>query len=198
MAKEIIFIRHSSLLIPRGICYGTLNIDVSDNFHLEIENLQQNLNGFKPDLVVSSPLKRCVKLAVSVFNIEPEINYNLKEVDYGDWEGKRWSDIPVTGSNLWMYENIHNKPPNGESFNTLKNRVISQVELLLNSTEDKIAVVCHGGVIRSVLSYFLKTPLEYTRVYHIHYAGFVKFINTSEGWRLSELNSGEFDLLHNH
>ena len=62
---------------------------------------------------------------------------------------------------------------------------------ILNRKEDEIAVICHGGVIRSVLSHLLKTPLEVTRSYHIHYTGFVKFVNTKEGWRLSELNSGE-------
>tara|TARA_Y100000589_G_scaffold280682_1_gene277202 strand:- start:745 stop:876 length:132 start_codon:yes stop_codon:yes gene_type:complete len=38
MAKEILFIRHSSLAVPRGICYGILDIDISDNFNLEIGN----------------------------------------------------------------------------------------------------------------------------------------------------------------
>ena len=192
MAKEIVFIRHSSLEIPRGVCYGTSNIDVSSNFHIEVENLQRNLNGFNPDLVISSPLQRCLKLAVSAFDVEPKINTNLKELNYGDWEGEKWIDIDIPGNNLWMYENINNHPPNGESFNSLKNRVVPQLELLLKSPKDKIAVVCHGGVIRSVLSYLLKTPLEYTRAYHVHYTGYVRFMNTQEGWRLIELNSGEF------
>ncbi len=191
MAKEIVFIRHSSLVVPRGICYGVSNIDVSSDFHVEVENLQRNLNGFKPDLVISSPLQRCVKLAVSAFDIEPEINTNLKEVNYGDWEGESWEDIAIPGNNLWMYDNINNQPPNGESFNSLKNRVVIQLELLLNSPKEKIAVVCHGGVIRSVLSHLLKTPLEDTRVYHVHYTGYVRFMSTKEGWRLIELNSGE-------
>ena len=191
MAKEIIFIRHSSLEIPRGVCYGVSNIDVSSNFHVEVENLQRNLNGFNPDLVISSPLQRCLKLAVSAFDVEPKINTNLKELNYGDWEGEKWIDIAIPGNNLWMYENINNHPPNGESFKSLKNRVVPQLELLLKSPKDKIAVVCHGGVIRSVLSYLLKTPLEYTRAYHVHYTGYARFINTQEGWRLTELNSGE-------
>tara|TARA_B100000963_G_C22455422_1_gene593125 strand:- start:231 stop:809 length:579 start_codon:yes stop_codon:yes gene_type:complete len=189
MAKEILFMRHSSLVVPRGICYGVANIDVSSDFHMEVENLQRSLNGFTPDLVISSPLQRCVKLAVSAFGIEPEINSNLKEIDYGDWEGESWEDIAIEGGNLWMYKNTLNSPPNGESFAELKLRVVKELQNILKRSEEKIAVVCHGGVIRSVLSYFLKTPLEDTRSYHIHYTGFVKFINTEESWRLSEFNS---------
>ena len=192
MAKEVVFIRHSSLAVPRGVCYGFSNIDVSYNFHREAENLVRNLNGFTPSLVISSPLQRCVKLAVHAFDVHPHINQDLREVNYGDWEGKTWEEINIEGDNLWMYANINNQPPNGESFAELRDRVVRQLDEILNAPEEKIAVVCHGGVIRSVLSHLLKTPLEVTRSFHVHYTGFVKFINTNEGWRLSELNSGEF------
>lgn len=191
MAKEIVFIRHSSLAVPRGVCYGFSNIDVSHNFFNEAKNLQFNLTGFQPDVVISSPLQRCVKLAVHTFDVEPAINQNLKEVNYGDWEGKTWAEINTEGDNLWMYANTNNQPPNGESFAELKQRVVKELENIAKRPEDKIAVVCHGGVIRSVLSHWLNTPLEKTRAYHIHYTGYAKFINTKEGWRLNELNSGE-------
>lgn len=190
MAKEIVFIRHSSLAVPRGVCYGFSNIDVSFNFSFEADWLRNEMAHYEPDVVFSSPLQRCVKLGVEVFDASLKIREGLKEVNYGDWEGKTWEDINIAGDNLWMYQNINNCPPNGESFNDLKNRVSSVLEELMNLKEEKIAVVCHGGVIRSVLSLLLKTPLENTRSYHIHYVGFVKFINTDEGWRLNDLNSG--------
>ena len=196
MAKEILFIRHSSLLIPRGVCYGFSDIDVSVNFNVEIQKLKKQLKGYTPDLVVSSPLKRCTKLAQSTFNVVHSTNSGFKEINYGDWEGLKWNDINVPGGHLWMYENDKHKPPNGESFNMLKVRVVEQLELLLKAPEDRLAIVCHGGVIRSILSYFLNIPLEFTRTFHIHYTGYVRFIKTSEGWRLSELNSGESHLLH--
>ncbi len=192
MAKEILFIRHSSLAVPRGVCYGVSDIDVSIDFLLEADNLKKNLLSFVPDLVISSPLQRCVKLSLHLFDIEPEINSNLKEVNYGDWEGKNWGEINVKDDNLWMYVNINNQPPNGESFAELQKRVTKQLDFILKRPETKIAVVCHGGVIRSILSHLLNSPLEKTRSFHIHYTGFVKFINTGEGWRLSQLNSGEF------
>ncbi len=92
---------------------------------------------------------------------------------------------------MWVYQNSDSQPPNGESLNMLKSRVVEQLELLLNYPESKLAVVCHGGVIRSIISHFLNTSVEFTRSYHIHYAGFVRFEKTIEGWRLTEFNSGE-------
>ncbi len=156
---------------------------------MEIENLKVKLNDFAPDLVLSSPLKRCVKLAMSTFKVTPVLIKGLKEIDYGDWEGKKWIDINVPGGNLWVYQNSDSQPPNGESLNMLKSRVVEQLELLLNYPESKLAVVCHGGVIRSIISHFLNTSVEFTRSYHIHYTGFVRFEKTIEGWRLTEFNS---------
>lgn len=190
MAKEIVFIRHSSLAVPRGICYGFSDIDVSNNFSTEAKWLKFNLTSFIPQLVVTSPLKRCLKLSKEVFNKPIKLEVNLKEVNYGNWEGKSWEDISVEGGNLWMYNNVNNCPPNGESFLQLKNRVSYVVDELIESKEDKIAVVCHGGVIRSALSHLLNIPLENTRSFDIHYVGFVKFVKTNEGWKLVELNSG--------
>lgn len=190
--KELVLIRHSSLAVPRGVCYGFSDIDVSENFPNEANHLRKNLNGWMPDLVVSSPLQRCVKLAKHIFN-ESDIRFKegLKEVNYGDWEGKTWEEINTEGDNLWMYTNIHNQPPNGESFSDLQKRVVSELEEIVQLNAKKIAIVCHGGVIRSILSHFLKTPLSGSRAYHIHYTGFVKFLKTEEGWRLSFLHSGE-------
>ena len=190
MAKEIVFIRHSSLAVPRGICYGFSDIDVSNNFSTEAKWLKFNLTSFIPQLVVTSPLKRCLKLSKEVFNKPIKLEVNLKEVNYGNWEGKSWEDISVEGGNLWMYNNVNNCPPNGESFLQLKNRVSYVVDELIESKEDKLAVVCHGGVIRSALSHLLNIPLENTRSFDIHYVGFVKFVKTNEGWKLVELNSG--------
>ena len=190
MAKEIVFIRHSSLAVPRGICYGFSDIDVSNNFSTEAKWLKFNLTSFIPQLVVTSPLKRCLKLSKEVFNKPIKLEVNLKEVNYGNWEGKSWEDISVEGGNLWMYNNVNNCPPNGESFLQLKNRVSYVVDELIESKEDKLAVVCHGGVIRSALSHLLNIPLENTRSFDIHYVGFVKFLKTNEGWKLVELNSG--------
>mgnify|MGYP006151047733 CR=1 FL=1 len=190
MVKEIVFIRHSSLAVPRGMCYGFSNIDVSHNFSLEADWLKSELAGFEPQLVVTSPLQRCLKLSVEVFDKPIKVENHLKEVNYGDWEGKTWSDINVEGDNLWMYQNINNCPPNGESFSQLQKRVVKVLDKVLEAEQERIAIVCHGGVIRSVLSHLLSTPLDKTRSFHIHYVGFVKFMKTDEGWRLSELNSG--------
>ena len=72
MEKEIILIRHSSLAVPRGVCYGHSDIDVSDNFFKEASWLKRQLEGYQPNIVLSSPLKRCKKLADFLFDQEIE------------------------------------------------------------------------------------------------------------------------------
>ena len=190
MAQEIVFIRHSSLAVPRGMCYGFSDIDVSPNFSIEAEWLKLKLASFEPQIVISSPLKRCFKLSEEVFNKPVKLENDLREVNYGTWEGRMWEDIDVEDNNLWMYKNINNCPPNGESFSQLQTRVINVLNKVKALEQDRVAVVCHGGVIRSLLAHLLSTPLENTRIFDIHYVGFVKFVKNNEGWRLTELNAG--------
>lgn len=172
------------------MCYGFSNIDVSHEFSDEADWLKRQLGNFTPDIVVTSPLQRCVKLSVQAFDAPIEVQDKLKEVNYGDWEGKTWDEIDIEGDNLWMYNNVQNRPPNGESFAELQSRVKAAFNEIAQKKEESIAVVCHGGVIRSILSHLLSTPLDKTRSFDIHYVGFVKFELTEEGWRLVELNSG--------
>ena len=51
-------IRHTSLNIPSGICYGQSDVDVSDNFHSEQSLLREKLAHVKFDLVYASLFQR--------------------------------------------------------------------------------------------------------------------------------------------
>lgn len=190
MEKEIILIRHSSLAVPRGVCYGHSDIEVSDNFHKEASWLKDELEGYEPNIVLSSPLKRCKKLANFLFDQEIEYHDALKEINCGDWENLPWDIIGVEEKGLWMYKYPDVSTPNGESFEDLQKRVLTKLEELEKLDFQKAVVVCHGGVIRSVLSGKLGIPLSQTRSLHVHYAGFVRLGLSEEGWKLTELNSG--------
>ena len=65
--KEVYLIRHTTPLIKAGLCYGSSDIDVEDSFVEEAEGIKTVLKEFYPDVVVSSPLIRCMKLANHLF-----------------------------------------------------------------------------------------------------------------------------------
>lgn len=191
MIKEILFIRHTSVKYPRGYCYGFSDIDVSDTFEEECEKLKKRIQSFKPTKVISSPLKRCKLLAEKVFeNSKIHTNNNLKELNYGDWENLTWESIGVPEKGDWMYKYPSKKTPNGESFEDMKIRVCKVFENELTKFDDqKIAIVCHGGVIKAILSHILKIPLESTINFKVHYTGTIKLIKENNKWKLAHLDS---------
>ena len=189
MQQELLFIRHTSVEHPRGFCYGNLDVDVSTDFDSEASWLQNQLIEYIPDKVYSSPLQRCTKLAEFLFQNYSTEN-RIKELNYGIWEGLTWEEIAVPEGSNWIFENSSTILENGESFEIQKQRVVDFIEEISNSDERRIAIVAHGGVIRSAISHFLNIPLSTTKNLKVHYAAQVKFIKENNRWRMSFLHPG--------
>ena len=60
---KLTLIRHTSLQIEPGICYGQSDIDVAASFANEVANTKKKLVELTFDAIYTSPLQRCVKLA---------------------------------------------------------------------------------------------------------------------------------------
>lgn len=154
-------IRHTSLNITPGICYGQSDVDVSANFEAECTALLNKLTATQFDAVYASPLQRCTKLAQALNLAELHIDERLKELHFGDWEMQAWDSIPRDVFDAWAndYENL--TPPNGESFSQLHARAKNFIEEVSSHSHGKnIAVVTHGGIIRAMLAEVLNMPLK--------------------------------------
>jgi len=62
---RLTLVRHTSLQIAPGVCYGQTDVDVAATFMQEVAKTQSKLSGLSFDAVFSSPLQRCMKLAQS-------------------------------------------------------------------------------------------------------------------------------------
>lgn len=154
-------IRHTSLDIPSGICYGQSDVDVSGNFAVESAALKTKLAHVRFDAVYSSPLQRCSKLAKALNAGEIRTDERLKELHFGDWEMQAWDSIPRNVFDIWANDYANLAPPNGESFAQLHARAVSFLKEVSSHSRGKdIAVVTHGGVIRAVLAEVLNMPLK--------------------------------------
>ncbi|MDP3679008.1 MAG: histidine phosphatase family protein, partial [Methylotenera sp.] len=87
-------IRHTSLSIPAGICYGQSDVDVSLDFDIECNVLAKKLALIQFDAVYASPLQRCTKLAHALNLGKTQTDERLKELHFGDWEMQAWDSIP--------------------------------------------------------------------------------------------------------
>lgn len=109
--------------------------------------------------IYSSPLKRCMETAEYMSEWKKvEADPELREVSVGDWEGltfeeikKRWpKEYEERGKHLGTVA-----PPSGESFIQAGIRLDRALRRILLESQDDIAIVTHGGIVRGWLCQLL-------------------------------------------
>ena len=101
---KIYAIRHTSVNVNPGICYGQTDVEVAGSFFDERQKTAYEISDIKFDEIWSSPLKRCKKLVQSLFP-ENQIKYDqrLKELNFGEWEMLSWDEIYARPEGkVWM------------------------------------------------------------------------------------------------
>jgi alpha-ribazole phosphatase len=156
---EVYVIRHTSVDVEQGICYGQLDVPLAPSFESEKAIVQTKLP-IDIDIVYSSPLSRCVLLAQSLGYKNIQFEDALLEVNFGDWEGKKWSEINKEKLEKWMLNFVTAKPPLGESLEELFERTKLFLEKLRDANHQKVLLVSHAGFIRCVWAYLLEIPLQ--------------------------------------
>lgn len=150
-------LRHCTPDVLKGTCYGRLDVPLSSAYPRELEEVRRKLGGKQWDKVYCSPLSRCTRLAGDLnltYTLEPAI----LEMDFGQWEGSLWEDIPRKELDAWGENWQTQGPPHGESFQELKTRVERFLERI--PQEKEILLVTHGGVIRCLMHILHNHPVD--------------------------------------
>lgn len=157
---EIFFIRHTKTAIPDGVCFGQLDAELGSNFAREAEEVEELIKEYTFDAVFSSPSRRCTALAKSLFHGALYEDSRLLDLHFGDWEGKKWEEIPEEEMAQWMENFLENTPPNGESYYEVHERIVSFLSDLVGEKYKKVAIVTHATVIRFALGKAIDIPLH--------------------------------------
>lgn len=157
---EIWFIRHTSVDVPRGTCYGRTDVPLRDTFEEEAAAVLKNIGETSFEAVYSSPLTRARRLASYCGYPEPIVEPRVLEVNYGEWEMANFLENPTPGMLAW-YEDWKNvRPPGGETFREAFLRVSGFIEELKVSGMERAAVFCHGGVLICAAIFSGSIPFE--------------------------------------
>lgn len=151
--KELWVVRHTSVDVPKGVCYGGTDVGLMESFPEEAALVANNLEGYTPDVVYSSPLSRAVRLANAVGFHDVPTDNRLREQHFGDWEMLRYDEITDPQMQLWFQDYINVVPTNGESFVQLVTRLGDFVEDMRKSEAKRILVFAHAGVQMGIGAY---------------------------------------------
>lgn len=128
------------------------------------QQMQQATENKSWDIILSSPLKRCANFAeyLSEEVAECLILENLREINFGDWEGKTADELfqqQPEHFNRFLRNPDNNPPPNGEALSNFHQRIIKQWQnIILQHYSKHILIISHGGTMRSIISQVLKIP----------------------------------------
>jgi alpha-ribazole phosphatase len=161
---HLILLRHTLPVLSADVCYGSLDIALAVSAAADFEQVLSVLPAF--DRIISSPLQRCRLLAVHIgahtgksLTLEPD----LKEMDFGSWQGRAWDDIAIAEIDAWAADFEHGRPHGGESVSQLRQR-LRVLALQLQASQERpgetVLAVTHAGVIRALVAMTRRTPEE--------------------------------------
>ena len=156
---------------------GQTDLPLSQEGRHQADKCRQQLANVAFSEIWCSNLKRTYETAElisrgrqSIFRSVPE----LREIDLGAWDGVAMTVIRERFPDLWRErgENIARfRPPSGESFADLQQRVIPLIEQIVAHSSGNILVVTHAGVIRVILCHILQAPLSHLFRIQLDYGG---------------------------
>ncbi|HLP05758.1 MAG TPA: alpha-ribazole phosphatase [Paludibacter sp.] len=173
---KITFIRHTSVAVPPGICYGQSDIEVAETFETEALQVLGKIKDKSFDAVYSSPLRRCTKLADYCGFTNPVTDERLMELNFGDWEMQAWDNIVDPQLQIWFNNWVDEQPTNGESFAEQVMRVGEFLDELRNRSCQQVLVFTHAGIIRATaISLGLIEINQAFSDYKVDYGGIFNF-----------------------
>ncbi|WP_288025023.1 alpha-ribazole phosphatase family protein [Thauera sp.] len=170
---QLHLIRHPRPAVAPGICYGQTDLGLAECPATVAERLRPLL----PETFAlhTSPLARARLLAEALGT--PREDDRLKEIHFGDWEGRSFADI---GSAIddWAADPLGFRAPGGESPREMAARVLAWLEEAtgnggqtpisaeigvcppLPPLPEAVVVVAHGGPLRAIAGHLLGMPPE--------------------------------------
>jgi broad specificity phosphatase PhoE len=147
----------------RGVTQGHIDSPLT---HAGVQNTLVTANkirGRQIDRIVTSDLGRAFRTGYLIqktlnLSCEIETSKEIREIDFGKYN-YRLEDW-VRKEVFWFRQYPSRVYPEGESFEKMQSRVIGYLlELEKIYTQKSLLIVCHGGVIVSVIHHFLKQNL---------------------------------------
>jgi alpha-ribazole phosphatase len=189
---DVYLIRHTRPRIESGLCYGQLEVPLAPTCAEDCAAVAARLPSV--EAVWTSPLARCRTLAETIgtrVGVAPVVDGRLRELGFGQWEGRRWETIAGGEMESWGADYWNVAPPGGEAYRELYERVGQVLAEIFACDARRVAVVTHAGPIRAALVQCLRLdPRRYPQV-ALDYGGINLFhvgVADDAAWSLEYLN----------
>ena len=136
---------------------GSTDIPLTDHGRKAAERLAPALRQHSFDLVLVSPLQRAIETcALAGFADYASTDANLREWDYGSYEGKTPQEIRALDPDWLLFRD---GGPGGESPKQIRNRV-DRVIAKVQGFRGNVALFAHGHILRVLGARWIGLPVE--------------------------------------
>ncbi len=193
MLSQLILLRHGETEFP-GRYVGSTDVSLSDKGEGQVEHIRPLLKKEGVDHVFCSPMLRCREsLRILNLQIDYTVDEDLREIDFGEWEGKDFSEISLSHPGIvqeWAAGKDDFCFPAGECLTDFIFRLERFKRRVFAQEKKTILVVAHGGVIRHLICSFLGLPYEKYLLFRILEAKYTILDIYNDGGVLAGLNIG--------
>lgn len=181
----------------QGIWQGQADVPLNAVGHRQAQLLARRLHReqVQVDRIYTSDLLRAAETAqavASVLGMQPQPVRALREIDVGNWSGKRRDEVIALDPELFHRIEAGEDLPRGgaERFADLKARVAAFADqLVAEYPAATLMLVTHGGSVRALVQHALEQGAGFVRPPgHYGNTALSIIIGTAQGWAVERFN----------
>jgi broad specificity phosphatase PhoE len=174
---------------------GRIDMELSPRGHEQARTLASFLRRRPIDAIYASPMRRAQQTLAPLASHCPNpaiVKPEFREVDFGDWTSLTWEQVHSryqVSAFDWLDQLEHGKIPNAETGREFRARVEPSLrQIVAEHAGQSVAIVCHGGVVRAMLSILLDLPLPRLASFEIDYASLTQVEHHAHKTEVTLLN----------
>jgi alpha-ribazole phosphatase len=192
LEMRIHLLRHGQTIAPAGVMLGATELALSPVGREQARILGRRIPQDIP--CICSPMLRakqtleCLEEGGNIFS-ELIFDKRLREINFGAWEMKTFAEIIGGGVDIsgWLKYNSFTFP-GGESVSGFVQRIKSVLDELSADEVEEVILLCHGGVIRTMICLALNLEPKNYLLFQVDYCSWSILDMHSEGGILKTLN----------
>ncbi|MEA2114975.1 MAG: histidine phosphatase family protein [Thermodesulfobacteriota bacterium] len=193
MATQLYLLRHGSTDVEPGTLVGSTDVGLNGKGLARLAEFGRQLEDV--EVWYCSPMLRTRQTLDELrrhISIRQEISYDdrLREIDFGRWEMLSFAGISKLDPDLIDSWTRHTDFvfPGGEAVAGFCERVETMLQLFMAHDAEKIAVITHGGVIRTLICLALGISVRNYLLFEVQPASLTVFELFDKGGVLKGLN----------
>lgn len=183
---ELLLIRHA-LPVRRELTEGVADPELSEAGHEQARHLAAYLAQEHLDGVYASSLRRAQETAAPVAadrGVEIVIEPGVAEYDKDSPEYVPVEELKAANDPRWQQMLSGEWEPGPESQQEFNDRTIGAIEEIIGRHRgERVAIVCHGGVINAYVSSLLDLPMDTRGFFYPNYTSIHRIAAASSGER---------------